>query len=132
MKIVDDLFVAEIEKVTSDFPSVYSKDDVVVILNRLRNSVENTGELAPASFEKIISKDQINELNDTVTEKFLEYLDRNHEIVDYESAEFIINYDNKVELENVNINTDNIYDNLSSILYAELTLLLNAVNADVD
>jgi len=132
MKIVDDLFVAEIEKVTSDFPSVYSKDDVVVILNRLRNSVENTEESAPAGFEKIISKDQLIEFNDTVTEKFLEYLDRNHEIVDYESAEFIINYDNKVELENVNINTDNIYDNLSSILYAELNLLLNAVNADVD
>ena len=132
MKTIDDLFAVEIEKVVSDFPSIYSKHDVAAILGRLRNNVENVEKLAPSGFEKIISKDQINELNDTVSEKFLEYLDRNHEIVDYESAEFIINYDNKVELENVNINTDNIYDNLSSILYAELNLLLNAVNADVD
>jgi len=132
MKKINDLFAVEIEKVDNDFPSMYSKSDVTTILKRLWDNVENVEELVPASFEKIISKEQLIEFNDTVSEKFLEYLDRDHEIVDYESAEFIINYDNKVELENVSINTDNIYDNLSSILYAELTLLFNTENVDVD
>jgi hypothetical protein len=132
MKTIDDLFAVEIEKVANDFPSVYSKHDVAAILGRLRNNVENVEELAPVGFDKIISKDQINELNDTVYNKLLNFLDRSSDLVDYDSAEFIINYDNKVELENININSDRICDNLSSILYAELTLLFNAVNADVD
>jgi hypothetical protein len=56
-------------------------------------------------------------LRQTLTEKFEDELNRgNIEVYDASSAEFSINYNNQIELENIDFNSDAVTDELHDIL----------------
>ena len=60
---------------------------------------------------------QFQNFASSVTEGLENEINRgNVEICDYSSAEFTINYDNRLELENIEVNTDIITDELHEIL----------------
>ena len=115
MDKINDLFESEVLKVVEAFPSIYTKDDVVSLLTALRTQV-------------LI---EVSELKPTVgltEEKFQEFasdvnlsLERslcngNIEVYDTGSAEFSIDYDNRIQVENIDVLTDNITDELHDIL----------------
>ena len=115
MDKINGLFELEILKVVEAFPSIYTKDDVVSLLNVLRtNTLNEAAELKPTIG---VTGESFQEFAEAVNRKFEDELNRgNIEVYDPSSAEFSINYDNRVELENIDILTDNITDELHDIL----------------
>jgi hypothetical protein len=115
MEKINGLFELEILKVVEAFPSIYTKDDVVSLLNVLRtNTLNEVTELKPTVglteelFQEFASDVQ-NNLERSLCNGSIE-------VYDTSSAEFSINYDNRIELENLDILTDNITDEVHAIL----------------
>jgi molecular chaperone GrpE (heat shock protein) len=71
-------------------------------------------ELKPAS---AITEDRFQEFSESVTKSLENAINRGDlDVVDYSSAEFNINYHNTIEIENIDVNTDSIVDELATIL----------------
>lgn len=115
MDKINNLFESEVLKVVEAFPSIYTKDDVVSLLTTLRTQVlTEVSELKPAGG---ITEESFFAFSADVEHQLSRSLDNgNIQLYDDSSAEFTISYDNRVELENIDINTDNIIDELNSIL----------------
>jgi hypothetical protein len=115
MDKINGLFELEILKVVEAFPSIYTKDDVVSLLNVLRtNTLNEVAELKPTVG---ITEIKFQEFALDVTKSLEDEINRgNIEVYDTSSAEFSINYDNRIELENLDVLTDNITDELHDIL----------------
>jgi hypothetical protein len=115
METINNLFDQEITKTVDAYPSIFSKDDVVNLLSSLRTNVlTEVSELKPAS---AITEDRFQEFSESVTRSLENKINRGDiDIYDYSSAEFSINYNNTIEIENLDFNTDSIVDELATIL----------------
>lgn len=115
METINNLFDQEITKTVDAYPSIYTKDDVVSLLSKLRTVVlTEVSELKPAS---AITEDKFQEFSESVTKALENAINRGElDVVDYSSAEFNINYHNTIEVENIDVNTDSIVDELATIL----------------
>ena len=115
METINNLFDQEITKTVDAYPSIYTKDDVVSLLSKLRTVVlTEVSELKPAS---AITEDKFQEFSESVTKALENAINRgNLDVVDYSSAEFSISYSNTIEIENLDVNTDSIVDELATIL----------------
>jgi hypothetical protein len=115
MEKINGLFELEVLRVVEAFPSVYTKDDVVSLFNVLRTNVLNeVAELKPTVG---ITEEQFQEFAAEVNRKLERSLSNGSiEVYDYSSAEFSINYDNRIEIENIDFNSDAVADELHDIL----------------
>jgi len=115
MEKINDLFDQEITKTIDAYPSIYSKDDVVNLLASLRTTVLHAAsELQPTA---TVTEERFQEFSESVTKALENEINRgNLDVCDYSSAEFTISYHNTIEIENIDINTDNIIDELATIL----------------
>jgi hypothetical protein len=115
MDKINGLFELEILKVVEAFPSIYTKDDVVSLLNVLRtNTLNEAAELKPTVG---ITENQFQSFSRDVNKSLEDEINRgNIEMYDTSSAEFSINYNNQIELDNLDILTDNITDEVHNIL----------------
>jgi len=115
METINNLFDQEITKTVDAYPSIYTKDDVVSLLSKLRTVVlTEVSELKPAS---TITEDKFQEFSESVTKALENAINRgNLDVVDYSSAEFSISYSNTIEIENIDFNSDAVTDELSDIL----------------
>jgi hypothetical protein len=115
MEKINDLFEQEVVRVNDAFPSIYTKDDVVSLLISLRTQVLNeASELNPI---ENISEDQFQEFRQDVSKSLERALcDGTIEVYDQSSAEFSIDYHNTIQIENIDVHTDNITDELENIL----------------
>jgi hypothetical protein len=95
-----------IELLKQQMPGFYSVDQVIKLIEGIEES------------STTIPDDTIRELIDAVTETINTTLNEidSSDVVDYDSAEFNIEYDNKLELERVDIDTDNIADTLNAAI----------------
>jgi hypothetical protein len=118
MDKINVVFEQEIVKVVDAFPSIYTKDDVVSLLNTLRTQVlyETADALSKANAVSI-TEELFQEFAANVNKNLENEINRgNIEVYDASSAEFGINYNNQIELENLDILTDNITDEVHNIL----------------
>ena len=115
MEKINELFELQVAIVIDAFPSVYTKDDVISLLTTLRTQVLiEVSELNPI---ESITEEQFQEFASDVQNNLERSLcNGNIEVYDQSSAEFSINYENRVELENIDVLTDNITDELHDIL----------------
>jgi hypothetical protein len=115
METINNLFDQEITKTVDAYPSIYTKDDVVSLLSKLRTVVlTEVSELKPAS---AITEDRFQEFSESVTKSLENKINRGDiDVHDYSSAEFSINYHNTIEIEHLDFNTDSIVDELATIL----------------
>jgi hypothetical protein len=115
MDKINDLFESEVLKVVEAFPSIYTKDDVVSLLTTLRTQVlTEVSELKPTGG---ITEEQFQEFSADVVRNLERSLCNGQvEVYDTGSAEFSLTYDNRIEIENIDVLTDNITDELSDIL----------------
>lgn len=121
MEKINDLFDVQIAKTIDAYPSIFSKDDVITLLSSLRTeTLHAIHELPQLSLEMnpyIIDEAKFQEFNAAVRSSLDNFLDgTNNEVIDYDSAEFNINYDNRLELENICLNNDTILEELDDIL----------------
>ena len=99
METINNLFDQEITKTVDAYPSIYTKDDVVSLLSKLRTVVlTEVSELKPTS---AITEDRFQEFSESVTKSLENKINRGDiDVYDYSSAEFSINYHNTIEIEN--------------------------------
>jgi hypothetical protein len=100
-----------IELLKQQLPGFYSVEQVISIIN----------DIDAGSSE--LSEEKLNELTDGVydiVEKKMRNVDT-RDIVDWDSAEFTISYNNTLELDNVEISSDTIAEVISSEIKEYLT-----------
>jgi hypothetical protein len=115
MDKINELFELQVAIVIDAFPSVYTKDDVISLLTTLRTQVlTEAAELKPTVglteelFQEFASDVQNNLERSLCTGSI--------EVYDTGSAEFSIDYNNRIQIENIDVLTDNITDELHDIL----------------
>ena len=118
MEKINDLFDVQIAKTIDAYPSIFSKDDVISLITSLRTETLNTiPELLPQPSAYIIDEAKFQEFNSNVRHALEGFLDNNNnEVIDYDSAEFNINYDRRIEIESIDLNNDAITEELDDIL----------------
>jgi len=122
MENINGLFELEVIKVVEAYPSIYTKDDVVVLLNRLRTDVLYAYDASKQS--ESISSDDVRTFLDNIKDGVECMFNRgNADYIDYSSAEFSVNYDNRIEIENVDLNYDEVTDGLLNVVNAEFDKL---------
>jgi uncharacterized lipoprotein YehR (DUF1307 family) len=122
MENINGLFELEVIKVVEAYPSIYTKDDVVVLLNRLRTDVLYAYDANKQS--ESISSDDVRAFLDNIKDGVECMFNRgNAEYIDYDSAEFGISYDNRITIENVDLNYDEVTDGLLDVVNAEFDKL---------
>jgi hypothetical protein len=114
MEKIDALFISEINRVLTTFPSIYSNNDVVSLLENLKISIID--ELSKTKPIVGITEEQFQEFNSNVRYALERVLCDSNEFVDHSSVEFNIDYDNRVSIQNIDINTDYITEELDEIM----------------
>lgn len=131
MEIINNVFDQQIEKIIDSFPSIYTKDDVVTLVSGLRTAVLiEAAELKPTVG---ITELEFQEFRAAVTNSLENKINRGEiEVYDTNSAEFSINYDNRIEVENIDVLTDNITEELDDILLDQFQQHFNKLIIDKD
>jgi hypothetical protein len=118
MEKILDLFECQIGDTANAYPSIFSKDDVVSLLIRIKESV--LAEVAELKPTVSITEEKFQEFDANVRASLEKSLNNGSiDIYDYSSAEFSISYDNRVEIESLDFNTDAVIDVLDDILLTE-------------
>lgn len=107
-----------IEQVSTSFPSLFSREDVIKLLTDLNAEMQSGPQL-------VIEKDA---LVDIFRETFSDKDFRN--VVDTDSIELSLTYNNKIEIENVPIDEDEIISSAVDALEASWDALIEAANED--
>lgn len=100
----------EIEKVDNAFPSIYTKHDVITLLRSLNESI--TSEPVPSAIH--ITERAVSALVEEVVIKCQDYLDNWSPSDHIDEIDLTLNYDNRIEVENITIDVDGL---LSSVIY---------------
>ncbi len=132
MEKINDLFDVQIAKTIDAYPSIFSKDDVITLLSSLRTeSLHAIHEMLPQPSAYLIDEEKFQEFNSAVRSQLEDFLDRtNTEVIDYDSAEFEIDYDNRIKLENICLNNDAITEELDDILLTQWQLVYGDLKTD--
>ena len=103
MKSIENTFELKRNAVIASPSSIFSKVDVITMLEELQAVVLNLIEEAKEEAKDI-------DLRENVLQQFRVELEDNRygEYIDHDSAEFNISYDNRIELSNIDIDTDEI------------------------
>jgi hypothetical protein len=107
-----------IEQVSTSFPSLFSREDVIKLLVDLNAEMQ-------AGPQLVVEKDA---LVDIFRETFSDKDFRN--VVDTDSIELSLSYNNKIEIENVPIDEDEIISSAVDALEASWDALVEAANED--
>lgn len=111
-ELVNNIFDKEVTLALDCFPSMYSKEDLICVVNRIRLEIIELEQPKPE-----IDKEALNVIFQEVISQFTRQLElNNNNYVDYSNAEFSINYYNTIEIESIDIIVGNITDSLESIL----------------
>jgi hypothetical protein len=115
MEKINELFENELNGIIHAYPSIYTKDDVSELLSKLRTAVlYEASELKPTVG---ITEMKFQEFAADISRNLERSLCNGQvEVYDTGSAEFSIGYDNKIQIENIDVLTDNITDELHDIL----------------
>jgi hypothetical protein len=114
MDKINELFECQIGDAINAFPSVFSKDDVVDILSKLRTNVLYAANEIKSNVG--ITEEQFQEFNANVRDALERVLYDSDQIVDTHSAEFSIDYDNRISVENISVNADFVTEELDEIM----------------
>lgn len=114
MDKIDALFISEINRVLTTFPSIYSNNDVVSLLENLKLTVLD--ELSKVKTTSGITELQFQEFNANVRDALERVLYSSDDVIDTSSAEFSIDYDNRVSVESISINADFVTEELDEIM----------------
>ena len=107
-----------IEQVSNSFPSLFSREDVIKLLTDLNAEMQ-------AGPQLVIEKDALIDIfRETFSDKEF------GNIVDTDSIELSLSYNNKIEIENVPIDEDEIVSSAVDALEASWDALVEAANED--
>ena len=118
-KLIDQALQDQLKDVGNSFPSIFSKEDVkhqleefgyglITIVMEMKDEEKSAG----------LTFEQRQTLEGNLREAISRKLDRmdSSDVVDYDSAEFDIEYGNTLRLESVNFNGDSVADELDEVI----------------
>jgi len=119
MEKINDVFDKRVDLVCDNYSSVFTKDDVISLLSRLRADVlVEITELKKPVY--LISEMDFQEFGSNVTSRLENAINTGGiDVYDYDSAEFNIGYNNQLSIESIDFNSDAITDELNDILLEE-------------
>jgi len=100
--------------------SIFSKEDVLKLINDLQANVNADVE----QYNSEATELQFQEFNSNVKSRLYQYFN-NTDLVDYDSAEFEIEYNNQLVLNNVNVDLDSWADEFDDIMLDEYQSAFN-------
>ena len=111
-----------IANVQTAFPSIFTKEDVVSILEGLHSDLDSEEETQSIK-ATLFTDDQLSDLIEKVKDAVERKLSRmdTSDLVDTGSAEFEIAYSNTIELTSVEVNVDEITDEINSVIEDQIT-----------
>jgi hypothetical protein len=100
-----------IELLKSQLPSFYSQEQVISTIKGIQEE------------EKGLGKDQVDLLIKVVSDRVSSVIEdaSTDDVVDLSSAQFEISYDNKLELDSVDLDLDGLCDNLKAAIENSIT-----------
>jgi len=104
---IQELAIATELSITQAFPSIYSKENVLVIVNQLVAEIQEIVAAQEKSVEYTLPKELQLKLIETVYKDIAEDFDNAdaNDFVDIDSAEFSIEYNNQVQLDRIDADT---------------------------
>jgi RNA binding exosome subunit len=110
-------FETAINNTINAYPSIYSKDDVIQLLINLKDSTLNNVSLLleENATVSVVNENEFQAFSDEVTNALDHFINRN-EIIDTDSVEFGIDYDNRITIDNIQLQDDMLCDELRDIL----------------
>ena len=106
-------------KVLSAFPSIYTKDDVIKLINELQTEVTKQPQTDIATLEEL--KQNLLE----TLERKIDNLD-SADVVDFDSADFMIGYRNTIEIESIDVNNSTLFNEIETMINDEFDNYLKA------
>ena len=102
------------ESIQKAYPSIYSKQDVLQMLNGFVENITRWVTELPEEDTKAptMSLDRVEELSELLIKTINNKIGRldSSEVVDYSSSNFSIGYDNRIEIDSIDLNEDEITD----------------------
>lgn len=109
-EVINNIFDKEVTSALDGFPSVYSKDDLICVVNRIRlelNELDFTS--------NTLTELKFQEFNASVRDRLETFIYQN-DVVDLDSAELSLDYDRRVIVENIDVDVTTIVEELDDIL----------------
>jgi len=107
-----------IDKVKYAFPSIFTKEDVMELLEDILASEQ------PAEEPKVrkLSMEELHEIVHAIREKTADWIERNQEnVVNLDSADFEIRHGNEIQLSSIAVNYGDIAEQVEEITMDILT-----------
>jgi hypothetical protein len=104
--------------VDQSFPSVYTKQDVLQLLVKFADTISNFVVEQEEKSDYAITSERLKELEDVLQGAIASKVERldSEEVVDYDSASFSIGYNNQVEIDTMDCNSDNIMEAVEEVI----------------
>lgn len=99
-----EIIQSKINEVSNSFPSLFSKEDVIKVLTSLGEELESQPQKGPGFDFEAFKTDFLRRFEDNLN------MGRSSELVDFDSAQFTLNYSNCIELDDIEIQVDSIRD----------------------
>lgn len=115
---MDEIFDIYNHQIGQSKSSIFTKEDVLKLFSEFYSNLAKRVPKTQAK-ESAINAEQFDRFQANIITRLSVIIDDSSDIVDYTSAEFTLGYDNKVELESVEIYTDVITDFVNDILLDE-------------
>jgi Txe/YoeB family toxin of Txe-Axe toxin-antitoxin module len=106
-------------KVLNAFPSIYTKDDVIKLIDELQTEVTKQPQTDIATLEEL--KQNLLE----TLERKIDNLD-SADVVDFDSADFMIGYRNTIEIESIDVNNSTLFNEIETMINDEFDNYLKA------
>jgi hypothetical protein len=116
MTTMTNIFETAEFNIMSSPSSIFSKDDVLKLINGIQLNLSECVPEEPKITE--VTELMFQELNSNVKSRLYQYFN-NSDLVDYDSAEFEIEYNNQLVLNNVNVDLDSWADEFDDIMLEE-------------
>ena len=100
--------------------TIFSKEDVLKLINELQTNVNADVE----QYNSEATELQFQEFNSNVKSRLYQYFN-SADLIDYDSAEFEIEYNNQLVLNNVNVDFDSWQDEFDDIMLEEYQATFN-------
>jgi hypothetical protein len=109
MEKINDLFECAINDAQNAFPTIFSKEDVIYLLAKLRTQTLYEAAELKSTTTSCISEKLFTEFQTKVRDTMERYFTYDGtEAIDYDSAEFSIEYNNQLQLQNIDLNIEDI------------------------
>lgn len=115
---MDEIFDIYNQQIGQSKSSIFTKEDVLKLFSEFYSNLAKRVPKAQPK-ELAINAEQFDRFQANIITRLSVIIADSCDIVDYTSAEFTLGYDNKVELESVEIYTDVITDFVNDILLDE-------------